>query len=127
MAKSYLRELLDRTDNRKILNVIVFLQNKKVGPWDIESNDRPRGLYESEQPIDVPWLIKKEWRAEAGNMVISGESTRALIGHNLLNISVCGHAAFEQCVRAALRATINNNLMLNDIHLMVSDFKPEEI
>ena len=60
-------------------------------------------------------------------MVISGESTRALIGHNLLNISVYGHAAFEQYVRAALRATVDDNLMLNDIHLMVSDFKPEEI
>lgn len=78
MAKSYLHELLERMDNRKILNVIIFLRSKKKpGPWNAESNDPPRGLFESEQPIDVRWLIEKEWCAEAGNMVISGESSPA--------------------------------------------------
>jgi hypothetical protein len=70
MIEEYLFALNDMDQERKILTVFCYYPEPVTdGP------SRPRIIPLSDE-LNMPWIIDKEWDAEAGNMLVSGKTKR---------------------------------------------------
>jgi hypothetical protein len=69
---------LDDLDHREILTIFIFYPSEveeTVEEGMSKSTSRRRMLPMSSN-LDIGWFIDREWGAEAGNMLLSGELTR---------------------------------------------------
>ncbi|KAF2633016.1 hypothetical protein BU25DRAFT_87617 [Macroventuria anomochaeta] len=105
-AKEFLCELHDM-DRREILLIYLYYPNEAEGSSEgpIPRLEVPRRRMTSTSgEVDLLWLLKEEWRAEAGNMLVSA----------------CGTPRFELRARQAVRRS------LYDIDFRASNFQPHE-
>ncbi|KAK5003884.1 hypothetical protein LTR28_009624 [Elasticomyces elasticus] len=72
-AKDFLRQLLDM-DHRSILTIILYLpQNAVSHSREMESSEsNNQRMFRFDYDLDLTWTIEKEWKADAGNMALSG-------------------------------------------------------
>lgn len=68
-AEEFLFSLHDMDDERKILNIYLYY------PADSETPTKgPRKrFWPVSAPVDIPWVLNKEWGSEAGNMLALGK------------------------------------------------------
>lgn len=53
-------------EKRNILNVHLYHPDGRL-------ETSRRSIFAGSAPIDIPWVVSKEWGVEAGNMLVSGE------------------------------------------------------
>jgi hypothetical protein len=65
-AGEFLEQLHDMAEKRNILNIHLYHPDGKL-------ETSRRSIFAGAAPIDIPWVVNKEWGVEAGNMLVSGE------------------------------------------------------
>ena len=53
-------------EKRNILNIHLYHPDGRL-------ETSRRSIFAGAAPIDIPWVVNKEWGVEAGNMLVSGE------------------------------------------------------
>lgn len=90
MVEEFLYALND-IDQRQILTVFCFYPSQPgdstTQPVTSNRPQRPRMMSLTSR-LDMSWFIKREWGAEAGNMLVAGKVSGALIAHVTDNDSV---------------------------------------
>jgi hypothetical protein len=74
---------LDEIDTRQILTIILFYPSKTDGSSEgRKTRFKPpkQRMLSVPGTLDVEWLIEKEWGAEAGNMLVAGQSLSRIHG-----------------------------------------------
>jgi hypothetical protein len=65
-AEEFLLQLHDMAEKRNILNIHLYHPDGKL--------EAPRkSIFAEAAPIDIPWVVNREWGVEAGNMLVSGK------------------------------------------------------
>lgn len=114
-AEEFLLQLHNMDDERKILNIYLYYPAGEEPLPEVHGNR----IWPASAPVDIPWVLNKEWGGEAGNMLASGRSASHLKSDAWLNSTIaCGTPDFELQVRKAVRRSPY------DIDFRASVFQP---